>query len=153
MSNRAIDLWAILNDLKRRVGVLERRPAPTGGGGAVTSVNGQVGAVTLNATDVGADPSGEAVTQAAAALAAAEAHTIGDGTFLTGGGTLGSDPTLDLDTAAFMEFLMDYLGSGGGFIQGSNMTLTYTDGGGTYGTIEFASTGGGGLDPFLLMGG
>lgn len=158
-----IDLWQVIVDLKNRVGILERRPISAGGGGTVTSVNGNPGpAVVLGAADVGADPVDSAATAESNAntytdgvAAAVEAHTIGDGTYLTGGGPLSSDPVLDLDFAAMMEALMDYLGSGGGFIQGSNMILTYTDGGGTYGTIEFESTGGSsstGLDPFLLMG-
>jgi len=45
--------------------------AETGGGGAVDSVNGQTGAVTLDAADVGADPAGSASTAQAAAIASA----------------------------------------------------------------------------------
>lgn len=45
--------------------------APSGGGGAVDSVNGQTGVVVLDAADVGADASGAAT----AALATAEAYT------------------------------------------------------------------------------
>ncbi len=44
---------------------------PSGGGGAVDSVNGQVGVVILDASDVGADPSGAAST----AQSNAEAYT------------------------------------------------------------------------------
>lgn len=132
---RGVDIMGTLRDLVHRVGVLERKtPVTGGGGGAVDSVNGQTGVVVLTATDVGADPTGAA----AAALATAEAHTIGDGTYTTGGGTLGSDPVIDVDIAAVLEYLMDYLGTTG-LVQGTNMTLTYNDGAGT---ITFDSTGG-----------
>ncbi len=46
-----------------------------GGGGAVTSVNGEVGAVVLNAADVGADPSGTASSALAAHVGEANPHT------------------------------------------------------------------------------
>lgn len=49
---------------------------PAGGGGAVTSVNGQVGAVVLGAADVGAVPTSRTVTA---------------GTGLTGGGDLSAN--------------------------------------------------------------
>ncbi len=40
--------------------------APSGGGGAVDSVNGETGVVVLDATDVGADPAGSAAAAQAA---------------------------------------------------------------------------------------
>lgn len=50
-----------------------------GGGGAVSSVNGQIGHVVLDAADVGADPAGTGASAAAAAVAAhvgaADPHT------------------------------------------------------------------------------
>jgi hypothetical protein len=49
-------------------------PGPGGGGGAVASVNGQTGAVSLDAGDVGADPVGSAVAAQAAAVQRAN-HT------------------------------------------------------------------------------
>ncbi len=54
------------------------------GGGAVASVNGQTGAVTLGAGDVGAAPT---------------TRTISTGTGLTGGGDLSADRTLAIDAA------------------------------------------------------
>lgn len=45
-----------------------------GGGGAVTSVNGQTGVVVLNASDVGADPAGAAAAAIAAHVAAPDPH-------------------------------------------------------------------------------
>lgn len=44
---------------------------PSGGVGAVDSVNGQTGAVVLDAADVGADPAGSAATAQAAAISTA----------------------------------------------------------------------------------
>jgi len=46
-------------------------PSDGGGGGAVDSVNGQTGTVSLDAADVGADPAGAATAAQAAAIAAA----------------------------------------------------------------------------------
>ncbi|MFJ3201002.1 SGNH/GDSL hydrolase family protein [Streptomyces sp. NPDC086989] len=45
-----------------------------GGGGAVTSVNGEVGVVVLDATDVGADPAGAAAAAVTAHVAATDPH-------------------------------------------------------------------------------
>lgn len=47
---------------------------PGGGSGAVDSVNGQTGVVVLDATDVGADPTGTAAGALAAHVAAADPH-------------------------------------------------------------------------------
>lgn len=46
-----------------------------GGGGAVDSVNGQTGAVVLDAADVGADPAGSAASAQSAAVASAQTYT------------------------------------------------------------------------------
>lgn len=62
-----------------------------GGGGAVSSVNGETGAVVLNAADVGADPAGTAATAVAAHSADTTAvHGIADTTLLetTAGATV-----------------------------------------------------------------
>jgi hypothetical protein len=45
-----------------------------GGGGAVDSVNGQTGVVVLDASDVGADPTGTAASAASAALSSAQSY-------------------------------------------------------------------------------
>lgn len=47
------------------------------GGGAVNSVNGQTGVVSLDAGDVGADPAGSAASAQAAAIAAGVSATVG----------------------------------------------------------------------------
>lgn len=57
---------------------------PSGGGGAVESVNGQTGTVVLAAADVGAPPTTRQVTA---------------GTGLTGGGSLAADRSLGLNSA------------------------------------------------------
>lgn len=61
------------------VAVLGAVGGGTGGGGAVSSVNGQIGDVVLDAADVGADPAGTGASTAAAAVAAhvgaADPHT------------------------------------------------------------------------------
>lgn len=57
--------------------------APGGGGGAVDSVNGQTGAVTLDAGDVSADPAGTGATEAADAVTAHEAAANPHPTYLT----------------------------------------------------------------------
>lgn len=48
--------------------------AITGGGGAVTSVNGETGAVVLDATDVGADPAGTAAAAVSSHTSASDPH-------------------------------------------------------------------------------
>lgn len=70
---------------------------PGGGGGAVSSVNGQTGVVVLDATDVGADPAGSAAAvQAQLAGYVPTSRSVIAGTALTGGGTLAADVTLNV---------------------------------------------------------
>jgi hypothetical protein len=80
----------------------------TGGGGDVTSVNSQTGAVVLAASDVGADVAGaataaliaaEAYTDGAVATRAPNTRTITTTAPLTGGGDLSTNRTLAVSAA------------------------------------------------------
>ena len=74
------------------------------GGGAVDSVNGQTGTVTLDSTDVGAAPT---------------TRTISTGTGLTGGGDLSADRTLAIDAATLARI-------GSTAVAASDLTRTST---------------------------
>jgi len=76
--------------------------APTGGGGAVDSVNGQTGTVSLDAADVGADPAGSAAAAQAAAIAASPAETVTTIGALINGATAKTTP-VDADMIGLMD--------------------------------------------------
>lgn len=94
-------------------------------GGGVTSVNGETGAVSLSAADVGADPTGTATTAVANHEAdTTNVHGIADTSAL-------------VTTTSAPELIRDTIGSA--LVAGSNITITVSD---PSDTITIAASGG-----------
>ena len=80
----------VVNDQSQRI-VTTGQQGPRGDAGAVTTVNGMVGDVVLNAPDVNADPEGAAIAAAGSAMAMHLADPdphgqyVADGDVLNGG--------------------------------------------------------------------